>query len=228
MILRSRRHHDIDEVPEYWITYSDLMVSLLMAFALLLFIALGREQARIQSAKDQLDERGKLVSAAANALDSSQRSFVFDTATGTISMNASVLFAFGSSNLELAARDDIKALTGVYLPALLSEPIVDSLLQEIVIEGHTDTVGTYLSNLQLSQQRAFSVMQAVLEESRDSRWAGRLRELITASGRSEVQPVYANGEILASRSRRIEVRLRFRDEAVLRSLVGGAKPAGVR
>lgn len=38
-------------------------------------------------------------------------------------------------------------------------------VSEIIIEGHTDTNGSYIYNLELSQQRAFSVAKYCLTES---------------------------------------------------------------
>lgn len=225
--MRSRRgSHDRDEVPEYWITYSDLMVSLLMAFALLLFIVLGREQARANEVRQQVAARDTVIRAAAAQLDSAGRSFHFDSATGTLAIGTEVLFAFGSAHLAPEARGHVELLATQYLPGLLSEAVVDSLLQEIVIEGHTDTIGTYLSNLRLSQERAFSVMQAVLDASSNGPWDERIRHLLTASGRSETQPKFVNGSISDAGSRRIEVRLRFRDDELLRGILAKSGTIG--
>ena len=38
-------------------------------------------------------------------------------------------------------------------------------VSEIIIEGHTDTNGSYIYNLELSQQRTFSVAKYCLTES---------------------------------------------------------------
>ena len=66
-----------------------------------------------------------------------------------------------------------------------------SYVAEIIIEGHTDSNGTYLHNLQLSQERALSVANYVLGDSFMSDTLGlnasakkTLLGLVTASGRS--------------------------------------------
>lgn len=212
----------VDEPPEYWIVYSDLMVSLVMAFVLLLFIALGREQARVRAAGSALQDRASALNRAAEALAREGRSFAFDSASGTLTVDASVLFAFGSADLAPAARRELQAVATVFLPALLREAAVDSLIQDIVIEGHTDTIGTYLDNLRLSQARAFSVMEALLSATSGTSQETRIRQLLTASGRSESQPVVSSGLIDNARSRRIAIGLRFRDDAMLRTLVDSA------
>lgn len=222
MIGTSRVAEAPDDAPEYWIVYSDLMVSLLMAFVLLLFIALGREQARVKAAGTALADRAEALRRAASTLSREGRAFAFDSASGTLTVDASVLFAFGSAEVAPSARTELRAVAIAFLPNLLREQAVDSLLQEIVVEGHTDTIGTYLDNLRLSQARAFSVMEALLEDARGSPLEGRIRALISAAGRSESRPVVDGGRIDNPRSRRIVIGLRFRDDAMLRSLVDSA------
>ena len=54
-------------------------------------------------------------------------------------------------------------------------------VSEILIEGHTDTDGDYLFNLELSQKRAYSVAEFCLDEDSDIltvREREALRELL--------------------------------------------------
>jgi chemotaxis protein MotB len=220
MIFRRLRRAKVDgdEVPEYWITYSDLMVSLLMTFALLLFLAMAKVQADVKNAERIIKANRDAITLAGGALTSREKGVVIDSATGTLIMNSELLFDYGSARLKPAAMTQIQGIATEFLPKLIQQPSVDSLLQEIVVEGHTDTVGTYLSNLQLSQQRAYSVMNALVESTYGMGYAPRLRSLIVASGKSEMRPVFTDGEVDAAKSRRIEIHLRFRDDAILKTL----------
>jgi len=75
-----------------------------------------------------------------------------------------------------------------------------------------------MSNLDLSQRRALSVMRALVSTEL-SPYGNRIRQLITASGRSEVEPKYVAGVYDAARSRRIELRIRFRNEEMLKRIL---------
>ena len=220
MFGRKRRpRRELDEVPEYWITYSDLMVGLLMTFALLLFLAMAKVQQEVRAAEGVIRANKDAIRLAGEQLQGSGRTVMLDSATGTLTLNSELLFAYGSAKLKPEALDQINGIATVFLPALLKQPSVDTLLQEIVVEGHTDTVGTYMSNLVLSQQRAYSVMNALVEATYGMSYAPRLRTLIVASGKSEVRPVFGVDGIDAARSRRIEIHLRFRDDAILKRIV---------
>jgi chemotaxis protein MotB len=209
-----------DHPPEYWITFSDLMVGLLMVFALLMFLALGQAQQETRKAKSLVESNVRAVREAGSALDKDGSAIVLDSATGTLTMNSELLFDYGSSRLRPQADSLVRRISASLVPQLLRQPTVDSLLEEIVVEGHTDTVGSYMFNLKLSQDRAYSVMAAMLDAQKDPVLAARLRELIVASGKSESHPVYApDNTIDAVRSRRIEVHFRFRNDAILKQLI---------
>jgi chemotaxis protein MotB len=224
MILGKRRwgRSEHDEIPEYWITYSDLMVSLLMVFALLLFLAMARVQTEVGRARELVAGNSRAVREAGEALRGSGRTIALDSASGTLTMNSELLFAYGSAVLRPEAQAQIAEIGTRFIPRLLDRASVDSMLQEIVIEGHTDTVGSYVSNLSLSQARALSVMSAMVEATGKSKHAARIRQLVSASGRSEMNPVYANGAIDDARSRRIEIHFRFRNDAILKRVLESA------
>jgi chemotaxis protein MotB len=221
LIRRGKRAvAEADEAPEYWITYSDLMVSVLMTFALLLFLALARVQAEVRKASAIVDAGKQAIQAAGQSLTGAVGRVAFDSASGTLTLPADVVFAFGSSQLSADGEAQIDQIATRFLPKLLSQPAVDTVVQEIVIEGHTDTVGTYLTNLILSQDRAAAVMRQIVTDTEDSTYGPRLQQLIAASGKSEVRPIYdASGHINAAKSRRIEIHIRFRDDAILKRVL---------
>jgi hypothetical protein len=66
-------------------------------------------------------------------------------------------------------------------------------------------------------------MHALVESTYGMSYAPRLRDLIVASGKSEVRPVVVDGQIDAAKSRRIEIHLRFRDDAILKKIFESAK-----
>lgn len=228
MNLRVRASaHAEDEVPDYWITYSDLLVSLLMVFALLLFAALARVQQTASEVESVRDDLSGVLVAADSSLRGTGTRVSIDPETGVLTLDSEVLFAYGSAELRPSAAVAITDITERFIPTVLSNPAVDSMLQEIVVEGHTDTIGSYISNLSLSQARAYSVMRAMVEGSEGAPYAERLKDLIVASGKSEVRPVQLpDGSIDMARSRRIEIHFRMRNDELLRRVfeaVGGVK-----
>lgn len=93
---------------------------------------------------------------------------------------------------------------------------------EIIIEGHTDTDGGYMYNLQLSQNRAFAVVSYCLDENNhflsDSQLE-ELRVLLTANGRSWSAPIYAaDGTVDMQASRRVEIKFRLKDEEMMNQI----------
>ena len=88
---------------------------------------------------------------------------------------------------------------------------------EIVIEGHTDTAGSYLTNLRLSQNRALSVAEYCLQLSTLTRsQVSQLQSLLTAKGRSFSDPIYrADGSVDMDASRRVEFKFRLKDAEMI-------------
>jgi chemotaxis protein MotB len=53
---------------------------------------------------------------------------------------------------------------------LLGDEQIKKNISRIVIEGHTDDEGSYLYNLELSQERAFNVAKYIYSDSVESRY----------------------------------------------------------
>jgi outer membrane protein OmpA-like peptidoglycan-associated protein len=87
-----------------------------------------------------------------------------------------VLFATGKSDLQPAALSTLDSV----LAAISKEP-----KRSIVVEGHTDSVGSASANLELSQRRADAVMQYLVAH-------GIAPQRIKADGRGEANPVDTN------------------------------------
>lgn len=89
----------------------------------------------------------------------------------------SILFDFGSSELR---GDSAQALT------LIAEVLEFYADAEIVVVGHTDSVGSATANQRLSEQRAQSVVDALVDNH------GVLMERMSAEGRGADEPVADN------------------------------------
>ena len=107
-------------------------------------------------------------------------------------MSQDLLFATGSKTLDSKGRQALQSLAQV----LNSNPDID-----IMIEGHTDSVGEANANWDLSVLRATTIVKELLRNSVRA-------ERITASGKGEHAPIADNiNEAGRSLNRRTEVIL---------------------
>jgi outer membrane protein OmpA-like peptidoglycan-associated protein len=99
-------------------------------------------------------------------------------------------FEFGKSTLTPAAEEFVTELLPSFAVALCG-PLRDRVAG-IVIEGHTDDLGTDVANLRLSQERSFRVLVRGLEAIRASAPALHpcFADLASASGRGKQDLVY--------------------------------------
>jgi chemotaxis protein MotB len=220
-----------DEAPEYWIAYSDLLVSLLMVFALLLFLTLSKMQSDVKVAKETVDATNAAVQAAVAGLGGSGGMHVrFDPRTQALGIPSEVLFATDSATLRPASDQAVREIARGFFQRLLTDPQAVSRIESIVVEGHTDTTGSYLYNLDLSQRRSQAVMRSIVTATESEPWAAKLQELLVASGRSEVEALRAVDARTyeAAKARRILLRVRFRNDDLLAQIFGRFSSPGVR
>ncbi len=189
-------------------------------------IKLAELQALLDEQQIKLDNiigvRGELIEALKKEFEASNLHILVDEQTGAITFDASILFDYNEFVLKPGGEEFLSKFLPIYTSVLLSDKYKD-YVAEILIEGHTDTDGDYLSNLELSQQRALSVAQYCLSDdtkvlSRDELQA--LRKVVAATGRSFSSPVYdANGRIDMDASRRVEFLFRLTDEEMIREMI---------
>ena len=133
-----------------------------------------------------------------------------DKESGSLRLASNILFDKGSSKLKDGAKTELKANFIEYVDTLITNQNIAEHLDKIIIEGHTDSDGSYLYNLNLSQQRAFAVMNYLL--TLDYIKKHNIKEKLVASGRSYLDTVKINGVENKDASRRIEVKFRLKNE----------------
>lgn len=180
----------------------------------------------LQNKQGQLEQmvgvKAQIVQQLSSALRKSGIDVSVDEQTGAIALPSQMLFTTNSATLSDGGQKYLRRFLPVYLDVLLSDEF-RSYVAEIIIEGHTDSNGTYLHNLQLSQERALSVANYVLGDSFMSDTLGlnasakkTLLGLVTASGRSFSAPVLdANGDEDQNASRRVEIKFRLKDDETI-------------
>ena len=180
---------------------------------------MGEQQAKLDNI---IGIRSELIEALRNEFEHSSLSIAVDENTGAITMDSSILFEYNKAVLKSGGQDFLGEFMPRYLKILLS-PKYRNYISEIVIEGHTDTDGTYLSNLELSQQRAYSVADYCTRSNSDFLSESEKRELekvLSTVGRSFSDPVLKpDGSVDAAASRRVEILFRLRDEEMIREMM---------
>jgi outer membrane protein OmpA-like peptidoglycan-associated protein len=128
-----------------------------------------------------------------------------DTARGLIVNMSDVLFDTGSYTLRPGAREKLAKISGIVLahPGLTLQ-----------IEGHTDSVGSDEYNQVLSERRAGSVRDFLVEQ-------GVPAATVTASGFGKTQPVASN-ETPEGRQRNRRVELVVNGDAIGTAVVSPA------
>lgn len=181
---------------------------------------LEAQKAEMLSQQKRLDDlvgvRTQIIADLSAALNKANLKATVDEATGDIVLDSAVFFDVNSNTIKDSGKDLLSRFLPVYLSVLMSPDYVD-FVGEIVIEGHTDTAGSYMTNLKLSQNRALSVAEYCLQlPGLTSRQVQLMQELMTAKGRSFSDPVYnADGSVNMDASRRVEFKFRLKDSEMI-------------
>jgi chemotaxis protein MotB len=144
-----------------------------------------------------------------------------DQKTGAIIFESSILFATDSNELTEEGQNFFRKFMPVYLDVLLNEKF-EEYIAEVILEGHTDDTGTYLHNLELSQQRALSVAEYLLGDACDflkPESIAKLKTLLTVNGCADKAPIYReDGTIDGEKSRRVEIKFRLKDQEMIQEM----------
>ena len=219
------------EYSEFWIPYSDIMAGLLGVFALLLISTLHSLGEKNSDIKDILEERKQVVHCLTEAFQDDPRVSV-NPETGAINFAGDVLFDVDRWDLKPEGGAILSEVMPTYLRVLFSNVLVLRNLNRVEIVGHADRSFNesrymrtnevfdpeiaYKYNLQLSQKRALSVMQYLLDDPALEVFREQLKEFSTANGRSFMDPKYLeNGELDYDKSRRIEIEFTLLDNELL-------------
>ncbi len=200
-------------------------------------IVLSAKEADLQSATLKLQEQKDLLNAQAlridkligmrttmiqdlsSSLSAASLKAAVDPATGDIMLDSAVFFETGKATIREEGKELLNRFIPVYLDVLLREEYAD-YLGEIIIEGHTDSSGSYESNLKLSQDRALQVALYCLRmPTLTSAQKQQLQKILTAKGRSYADLIYnANGVEDPEASRRVEFKFSLKDSEMIEEM----------
>jgi chemotaxis protein MotB len=156
-----------------------------------------------------LEVRGNILTSLGKAFKDAGIEAEIDETTGEIAMDSKVLFAVNSYELSDEGKAYLDQFMKAYVPVLFSDEFKDSIAH-VDFEGHTDSVGSFGFNMELSQNRADAVRDYCLESTEnglDENQKALLREKAVTRGFASTDLVYdENGTEDRDASRRVLVK----------------------
>ena len=184
--------------------------------------ALEEQTAKVKEKQAQLD---KIIGVKADVIEALRNEFTnhninvdIDSQTGALLLDSNVMFEFDDTTLLKEGEEVLQQVLPIYCEVLLGEEYRDNVA-EIIIDGYTDTNGTYDYNLELSQKRSLAVAQYLLsidDQFLDEQQMQMLQEKLTVNGHSMSNPILnEDGTVNMEASRRVEVKFRLKDEDMI-------------
>ena len=196
-------------------------------------VSLDEALAAQQTQKEQLDAqqaqldklvgvKSAIIEELVRALANSNISGAGVDDSGAIVFSTEMMFDVNRSTLKDVGKAFLNSFIPAYLDVLMSDDY-SQYVSQIIIEGHTDTDGTFLTNMQLSQDRAYAVLRYILS----SEFTGisgaakeRLQQIVTVNGRSYSDPIYNDdGSVNMDASRRVVIKFRMNDEDMVNEML---------
>ncbi len=210
----------------FWVTMSDLLLGLVVVFLVLFVFAItGFTQNKVNKQEKQYEVTEKI----AEELQKNNIKVDVDKFSGRIKISDLELFALNSSELSEKGKAYMSKFVPVYLNTIMKDKKIRENITGIIIEGHTDSqtfAGAkseeekYYRNMDLSLKRASAVAQYIVFSKYSGKEAYQkdLFKLLSIEGKGPSEPVFVNGKEDYAKSRRVELKLMFKDQSILDSL----------
>lgn len=214
--------YDSNEENPFALSVGDLMAGLLFIFILLLMGALLNVQQRAEQDEEIVKRYDQIKTQLYIDL---QKEFEKDLKVWRATIDSTLSVRFQEPSMlfdegEDVLKENFKKILNDFFPryiSVLNRPQYRDNIEEIRIEGHTNSNGGYYSNMKLSQDRTRAVLQycfsLMSEEEVD--W---LRGLVTANGLSSSHLILNGGLEDKDLSRRVEFRVRTNAEKQLEDI----------
>ncbi|ATG02503.1 type I Zorya anti-phage system protein ZorB1 [Yersinia enterocolitica] len=212
MFNAKKRRSDEAEKP-FWISYADLMTAMMVLFLVVMVASLSSVTQRIQQAEAGEKSRGHDIARLCERLElqakSLNKTIHVDCHDNRISFGEAGRFEHNRFSLPPEGLQALQDVVPLVLEAANSDE-GKKWFKQIVIEGFTDTDGSYLYNLHLSLQRSEWVMcslldsRSALQQKISSEQQMLIRKLFLAGGVS-----FNNAKESKEASRRVELRMQF-------------------
>jgi len=209
------RHANTDDSQEniFWVTMSDLLLGLAIIFIVLFVLAMtGYSQSKAEEQQIKAEVAADLT----RELKSKNINAQVDLNTGNVKLSDIQLFELGSWELSQNGRTFLDKFIPIYINALFDNPKISEKLQNIIIQGHTDSQTfaginskdeQFVRNMELSTQRANEVAKYIFYTPYNKKYSTDLHKMLIVEGKSYSDPVIVNGKEDYAKSRRVELKL---------------------
>ena len=187
--------------------------------------ALDEKTTQLRNQQAQIDNiigvKADVIAALKEEFASNSLNVDIDSNTGALMLDSNVMFDYNEAELTEEGMAVLKQVLPIYCQVLMKEEYQE-YLAEIIIDGYTDTSGSYAYNLSLSQQRSLAVAQYLLtiqEQFLSSEQIEDMKQVLTVNGHSMANPILdEEGNVDMDASRRVEVKFRLKDEEMIQEL----------
>ena len=222
-VVINRRSKDEAEKP-FWISFADLMTALMILFLVVMSVALlavTRAEKKEREAKEKAEsiindqtraeeerarEIGQLLETLAKNVESEKcpDAKVDRRTAGDRFRHAGSFSITGEYKLDATQQKRLRGCVPEIL-AIASNELGKKWIKRVIVEGYTDTKGTYLYNLNLSLQRSQRVLCVLLAPD------GLSPRTAQASSQSFLVGGFSSNSAKPSNelSRRVELRIKF-------------------
>lgn len=222
---RAKKEDAADNI--FWTTMADLMLGLAIIFMTLFVLAMtGFTQSSVNVKKAQVEASKEL----AEKLKSENIDAEVDNMTGDVKISNLELFEVNSYTLSSGGKKLLDKLAPIYVNTIFSKPELINNIENIVIQGHTDSQNyaglktkeeQFTKNMELSLKRANSVAEYMLNTNYDKQYAPKLLKMTTVEGKSFTSPILTDGKEDFAKSRRVELRLKVKEMNIMNILTTG-------
>lgn len=206
------RTRDEGEKP-FWISFADLMTAMMILFLVVMVASLSSVTQRLQEIEQGEKQRGRDIEKLCQQLklkaQKLNQTITVDCRDNRIHFGEAGRFGHNQYFLNARGQKALQDVVPLILDAAESEE-GRRWLKQVVIEGFTDTDGSYLYNLHLSLRRSEWVMcslldrRSPLQRGLSDEHQQQIRSLFLAGGVS-----FNNAKESKEESRRVELRMQF-------------------
>ena len=211
-----------------WGSISDLMSGLMMVFILIAisYMIKSTDAARIYK-KNQLELVKRLNEDLKDDLDKWNARIIDSTLSvqflskdgGLIDGMNPILFNKGSDKMSYWFKSNLDEFFPKFLNIIYSDEF-KGIIEEVRVEGHTDSDEGYFFNMKLSQDRSREVLKYCYRTITDDNKKKWLEMTATANGLSYSKLIfYENGKENQKSSRRVEFRIKTNSESTIKEIL---------
>ena len=210
----------------FWVTMSDLLLGLAVVFLVLFVFAItGFTQNKVTEKTMQFE----ITESIAKQLEQNNIKIDVDKFAGVIKISDLELFELNSWELSESGKSFMSKFVPIYFNTIMKDEKIKSNIAHIVIEGHTDSQAfanaktpqeQYFKNMDLSLKRASSVAEYIVySQYKDKQmYEKELFKLLSVEGKGSSVPVLVNGVEDFAKSRRVELKISFKEKGIVDSL----------